>query len=68
MVWKRPRRPFAGGAGSRRRAPGFECHGSTGSRVPGMGKALRRERLAKGLGVRTPSGARDSEGMPLSGM
>ena len=28
MVWKRPRRPFAGGAGSRRRAPGFECHGS----------------------------------------
>lgn len=28
MVWKRARRPFAGGAGSRRRAPGFECHGS----------------------------------------
>lgn len=28
MVWKRPRRPFAGGVGSRRRAPGFECHGS----------------------------------------
>lgn len=28
MVWKRTRRPFAGGAGSRRRAPGFECHGS----------------------------------------
>lgn len=28
MVWKRSRRPFAGGAGSRRRAPGFECHGS----------------------------------------
>ena len=28
MVWKRPRRLFAGGAGSRRRAPGFECHGS----------------------------------------
>ena len=28
MVWKRPRRPFAGGAGSRRRAPDFECHGS----------------------------------------
>ena len=25
---ERPRRPFAGGAGSRRRAPGFECHGS----------------------------------------
>lgn len=25
---KRARRPFAGGAGSRRRAPGFECHGS----------------------------------------
>lgn len=29
MVWKRPRRPFAGGAGSRRRAPGFECHVET---------------------------------------
>ena len=29
MVWKRPRRPFAGGAGSRRRAPGFECHVDT---------------------------------------
>ena len=44
-------------------------HGFTGSRVPGMGKALRRERLAKGLGVHTPSGARDSESfMPLSGM
>ncbi|TCF69505.1 hypothetical protein MCC10118_1116 [Bifidobacterium longum subsp. longum] len=28
MVWKRARRPFAGGAGSRRRAPGFECHDS----------------------------------------
>lgn len=28
MVWKRARRPFAGVAGSRRRAPGFECHGS----------------------------------------
>ena len=28
MVWKRARGPFAGGAGSRRRAPGFECHGS----------------------------------------
>lgn len=28
MVWKRARRPFAGGAGARRRAPGFECHGS----------------------------------------
>ena len=28
MVWKSARRPFAGGAGSRRRAPGFECHGS----------------------------------------
>ena len=28
MVWKRARRPFAGEAGSRRRAPGFECHGS----------------------------------------
>ena len=28
MVWKRARRPFAGGAGSRRRAPGFACHGS----------------------------------------
>ena len=28
MVWKRARRPFAGGAGSHRRAPGFECHGS----------------------------------------
>lgn len=28
MVWKRARRPFAGGAGSRRREPGFECHGS----------------------------------------
>ena len=28
MVWKRPRRPFAGGVGSRRRAPGFERHGS----------------------------------------
>lgn len=28
MVWKRARRPFAGGAGSRRRAPDFECHGS----------------------------------------
>ena len=28
MVWKRARRPFAGGAGSRRRAPGSECHGS----------------------------------------
>lgn len=28
MVWKRARRPFAGGAGFRRRAPGFECHGS----------------------------------------
>ena len=29
MVWKRPRRPFAGGAGSRQRAPGFECHVET---------------------------------------
>lgn len=28
MVWKRARRPFAGGAGSRRRAPGFERHDS----------------------------------------
>ena len=28
MVWKRARRPFAGGAGSRRRAPGFEFHDS----------------------------------------
>lgn len=48
---------------------GLRLHGSTGSRVPGMEKALRRERLAKGLGVHTPSGARDSESfMPLSGM
>ena len=28
MVWKSARRPFAGGAGSRRRAPGFERHDS----------------------------------------
>ena len=50
---------------------GARLHGSTGPRFhgfTGMGKALRRERLAKGLGVRTPPGARDSEGMPLSGM
>lgn len=48
---------------------GLRLHGSTGSRVPGMEKALRRERLAKGLGVHTPSGARDSESfMSLSGM
>lgn len=46
-------------------APRF--HGFTGS---GHGKGPSPgERLAKGLGVHTPSGARDSESfMPLSGM
>ena len=62
-------RRVAGRCGAHRlQAPsGARFHGFTGS---GHGKGPSPgERLAKGLGVHTPSGARDSESfMPLSGM
>lgn len=63
MVWKRARRPFAGGAGSRRRAPGFECHGSRPAfRGP---RNMETDGIAKGRRTDPPQG--DFQGVGRSG-
>ncbi len=69
MVWKRARRPFAGGAGSRRRAPGFECHGSRpafrGPREPLPAHHGNGRHHAKGRRTDPPQG--DFQGVGQSG-
>lgn len=57
MVWKRPRRPFAGGAGSRRRAPGFERHGSRPA-FPRAAEHGNGRHHAKGRRTDPPQGER----------
>lgn len=64
MVWKRARRPFAGGAGSRRRAPGFERHDSR----PAFSRAAEHgngRHHAKGRRTDPPQG--DFQGVGRSG-
>lgn len=56
MVWKRARRPFAGGAGSRRRAPGFERHDSRPA-FPRAAEHGNGRHHAKGRRTDPPQGA-----------
>lgn len=64
MVWKRARRPFAGGAGSRRRAPGFECHDSRPA-FPRAAEHGNGRHHAKGRRTDPPQG--DFQGVGRSG-
>lgn len=64
MVWKRARRPFAGGAGSRRRAPGFERHGSRPA-FPRAAEHGNGRHHAKGRRTDPPQG--DFQGVGRSG-
>lgn len=64
MVWKRARRPFAGGAGSRRRAPGFERHDSRPA-FPRAAEHGNRRHHAKGRRTDPPQG--DFQGVGRSG-
>lgn len=64
MVWKRARRPFAGGAGSRRRAPGFERHDSRPA-FPRAAEHGNGRHHAKGRRTDPPQG--DFQGVGRSG-
>lgn len=64
MVWKRARRPFAGGAGSRRRAPGFERHDSRPA-FPRAAEHGNGRHHAKGRRTDPPQG--DFQGVRRSG-
>lgn len=64
MVWKRARRPFAGGAGSRRHAPGFERHDSRPA-FPRAAEHGNGRHHAKGRRTDPPQG--DFQGVGRSG-